>query len=298
MLINVQGHDAYCYTGGKPFDPALPTAVFIHGAQNDHSVWILQTRYFAHHGFSVLAIDLPGHGRSQGAPLTAVEAISDWLLKLLKTVNVTNALLIGHSIGSLIALEAVARSSSPMVIGGIAMLASAYPMNVSELLLDAANHDQPSAIAMVNKWSHANFVQKPSCPGPGFFVLGGSQRLMEHIAHRDQRNVAKVPEAASQQNGTDAAIANQGDTVFYTDFIACNTYRNGDAAASAIRCPALFLLGKRDLMTPPKAAKAITSAIPQAKVVLIDSGHALMAEQPDAVLEQLFTFASGIIWPE
>ncbi|MEB0013289.1 alpha/beta hydrolase [Glaciimonas sp. Gout2] len=292
MLINVQGHDAYCYTGGKPFDATLPTAVFIHGAQNDHSVWILQTRYFAHHGFSVLAVDLPGHGRSQGAPLTTVESMSDWLLALLKAANVTKALLVGHSMGSLIALETAGRTPSSVLIGGIAMVASAYPMKVSEVLLEAANSDQPTAIAMVNKWSHASFVQKPSNPGPGFYVLGGSQRLMEHIATRDERNVAKATDLPSTEN------IRSGDTVFYTDFMTCNTYQHGDAAASAIRCPALFLLGKRDAMTPPKAAKTIISNIPHAKVALIDSGHALMAEQPDAVLDELFHFATGIDWLE
>lgn len=277
MLVNVQGHDAYCYTGGKQFDASLPTAVFIHGAQNDHSVWILQTRYFAHHGFSVLAVDLPGHGRSQGAPLTTVEALSDWLLALLDAAGVGTALLIGHSMGSLIALESAARTPARVTISGIALVGSAYPMKVSEALLDAANHEQPAAIAMVNKWSHSSFVQKPSSPGPGFYVLGGSQRLMERITQLDQRNPAKA-----------------ANTVFHTDFAACNTYQNGDAAARAIRCPTLFLLGKRDAMTPPKAAGALHNAIPQAQVALIDSGHALMAEQPDAVLDQLFRFASGI----
>jgi len=277
MLVNVQGHEAYCYTGGKHFDASLPTAVFIHGAQNDHSVWILQTRYFAHHGFSVLAVDLPGHGRSHGAPLTTVEALSDWLLALLDAAGVSKAVLIGHSMGSLIALEAASRAPAHITISGIALVGSAYPMQVSEALLDAANHDQPVAIAMVNKWSHSSFVQKPSSPGPGFYVLGGSQRLMERMAQLDQRNEAKTANS---------------DTVFHTDFAACNTYRNGDAAAREIRCPTLFLLGKRDAMTPPKAAGNLSKAIPQAQVVLIDSGHALMAEQPDAVLDQLFRFAT------
>ena len=277
MLVNVQGHDAYCYTGGKHFDATLPTAVFIHGAQNDHSVWILQTRYFAHHGFSVLAVDLPGHGRSGGPPLPTVEALSDWLLALCDAAGVSEALLIGHSMGSLIALETAARSPAHLTISGIALVGSAYPMQVSEALLDAANHDQPAAIAMVNKWSHSSFVQKPSSPGPGFYVLGCSQRLMERMAQLDQRNSARPANS---------------DTVFHTDFAACNTYRNGDAAARAIRSPTLFLLGKRDAMTPPRAAASLSNAIPHARVVLIDSGHALMAEQPDAVLEQLFSFAA------
>ena len=110
MILNIDGFDAYCYTGGKPFDASLPTAVFLHGAQNDHSVWILQTRYFAHHGYGVLAVDLPGHGRSKGKALTSVEAMADWLLRVLDAAGVKQAALIGHSMGSLIALETSVRA--------------------------------------------------------------------------------------------------------------------------------------------------------------------------------------------
>jgi pimeloyl-ACP methyl ester carboxylesterase len=267
MLLNVLGHDAYCYTGGKPFDAALPTVVFIHGAQNDHSVGVLQTRYFAHHGFSVLAVDLPGHGRSKGAPLRSVEALADWLLGLLDAAGVQKAALIGHSMGSLIALETSFRV--PDRIGKLAMVGTAYPMKVSDMLLDASKNDEQSAIDMVNIWSHTSIAHKPSCPGPGFWVMGGSQRLMQRIS---DQNPAQV---------------------FHTDFSACNAYANGEAAAQAVTCPTLLLLGKRDMMTPPKATAALTKAIPHCRVVQIeDCGHALMAEQPDAVLETLFAFMS------
>jgi pimeloyl-ACP methyl ester carboxylesterase len=267
MLLNVLGHDAYCYTGGKPFDAALPTVVFIHGAQNDHSVWVLQTRYFAHHGFSVLAVDLPGHGRSKGAPLRSVEALADWLLGLLDAAGVQKAALIGHSMGSLIALETSFRV--PDRIGKLAMVGTAYPMKVSDMLLDASKNDEQSAIDMVNIWSHTSIAHKPSCPGPGFWVMGGSQRLMQRIS---DQNPAQV---------------------FHTDFSACNAYANGEAAAKSVACPTLLLLGKRDMMTPPKATAALTKAIPHCRVVQIeDCGHALMAEQPDAVLETLFAFMS------
>lgn len=266
MILNVHGHDAYCYTGGKPFDPALPTAVFIHGAQNDHSVWILQTRYFAHHGFGVLAIDLPGHGRSKGSPLKSVEAMADWLLALLDAAGVQKAMLIGHSMGSLIALETSCKA--PDRVSKIALVATAYPMKVSETLLDAAKNEEQKAIDMVNIWSHSTISPKPSFPGPGAYEMGGSQRLMQRI---------------SRQNN---------EKVFFTDFSACNAYANGEAAARSVTCPALFLLGKRDLMTLPKAAATLTSAMQHANVAQLENcGHALMSEQPDLALDTLFSFA-------
>jgi pimeloyl-ACP methyl ester carboxylesterase len=265
MIFNIDGHDAYCYTGGKPFDATLPTAVFIHGAQNDHSVWILQTRYFAHHGFGVLAVDLPGHGRSKGKALTSVEAMADWLLRVLDAAGVQQASLIGHSMGSLIALETQAKA--PTRVAKLALVGTAYPMKVSDTLLNAALNDEQTAIDMVNIWSHTSIAQKPSFPGPGFYVMGGGQRLMQHISHHSD------------------------EKVFHIDFSACNSYANGEAAAQAVTCPTLFLMGKRDMMTPPKATATLTKAIPMAKIVQLDNcGHALMAEQPDAVLENLFGF--------
>ncbi len=268
MLLNVHGHDAYCYTGGKPFDPKLPTAVFIHGAQNDHSVWVLQTRYFAHHGFGVLALDLPGHGRSQGAPLASVEAMADWLLALLDAAGVERATLIGHSMGSLIALETAFRA--PQRVARLALVGTAYPMQVSDTLLDASQHNEIAAIDMVNIWSHSTIAPKPSSPAPGFYVMGGSRRLMQYVSRHNP------------------------EKVFFTDFSACNAYRNGAEAAAGVACPTLFLLGKRDLMTPPKAALALAGAIAQTQVVQIDGcGHALMAEQPDQVLDTLYQFAQN-----
>ena len=136
MIITINSQPAYAYTGGKAFNAQLPTAVFIHGAQNDHSVWALQTRYFAHHGFSVLAVDLPGHGRSKGQPLNTVEAMADWLNALLQSVGVQRAVLIGHSMGSLIALETANRAKA--LVAGVALVGTAYPMKVSPLLLEAS----------------------------------------------------------------------------------------------------------------------------------------------------------------
>jgi pimeloyl-ACP methyl ester carboxylesterase len=264
MLLTVQGVDAYCYTGGKPFNPALPTVVFIHGAQNDHSVWALQTRYFAHHGYGVLAVDLPGHGRSKGEAKTGVPELADWLLEALDAAGVQTAALFGHSMGSLIALEASFKA--PQRVSRLAMLGTTYPMKVSDALLETARGDEQSAIDMVNIWSHSSIAQNSPSPVPGFSVTGGARRLMQRISRINP------------------------EQVFHTDFSACNAYGNGEAAAQAVRCPTLFLFGARDMMTPPKSTKLLTTTIAHAKVVTVDSGHALMAEQPDAVLDALFGF--------
>ena len=267
MIVQVQGLDAYCYTGGKPFNAAQRTAIFIHGAQNDHSVWCLQTRYFAHHGFNVLALDLPGHGRSKGQACTSVEAMATWVLAVMDAVGVDKALMIGHSMGSLVALEA--SHIAPQRVSQLALLGTTYPMKVSDALLDTSKNDEQAAIDMVNIFSHSSMAHKPSCPGPGFDVMGGARRLMQRM---------------SQLNP---------DQLFYTDFFACNAYANGEAAAAAVTCPVLFMFGAKDMMTPARSTKTLTTSIPHGKVVMVDAGHALMAEQPDAVLDALFGFATA-----
>ena len=278
MFVELDGKAAWCYSGGKPFDRELPTVVFIHGAQNDHSVWALQSRWFAHHGYGVLAVDLPGHGRSAGPALASVEAMADWLLALLDAAGVRRAMLVGHSMGSLIALEASHRASQQaqaqvreqVQVRALALLGTTYPMKVSDALLATARDDEPAAIDMVNIWSHSTLAHKPASPAPGFSVLGGARRLMARMS------------------------AINPHQLFHTDFSACNAYANGERAAAGAACPVLFIFGRQDMMTPPRSTKLLTAAISHAKVVQVDAGHSLMSEQPDAVLDALAGFAATL----
>jgi len=261
MYLEVDNARAYAYTGGKRFDPALPVVAFVHGAQHDHSVWILQSRYLAHHGYAVLAVDLPGHGRSGGEPLAAIEAMADWLLALFDAAGVARASIVGHSGGSLVALEAAARQ--PSRVARLALVGTAFPMRVADDLLNATRDDEAAAIDMINIWSHSGYAQKPSSPGPGFWVMGQNKRLMERMK----------------------------PGVLHADFAACNAYANGLAAAATVKCPTLFILGRRDAMTPVRAAASLRLAIPGAQTVEVPgSGHALMAEAPDALLDALRGF--------
>ena len=177
MKFAVNGHGAYAYTGGKPFDAGLPCLVLVHGALHDHSVWTLLARWFAHHGHGVLALDLPGHGRSAGPPLPSVEATADWLLAVLDAAGVAHAAVAGHSLGSLIALEAAARA--PERITRLVMLATACPMKVSDALFNTAREHPLKAMHMVNSFSISTHAAKPSHPGPGAWLHGGNQVLME-----------------------------------------------------------------------------------------------------------------------
>lgn len=277
MKLTVHGRTAFAYTGGKPFDAALPCVVFVHGALNDHSVWTLLARWFAHHGHAVLAVDLPGHGQSEGPPCDSVEAAADWLLALLDAAGVQQAALAGHSMGSLIGLEAAARA--PQRITRLAMIGTAYPMKVSDALLATAREQPLKAIDMVNAFSLSTTAAKPSFPGPGMWLHGSQRALMRRT-----------------QAG--AAARQPGLNLFAHDFAVCDRYAHGLEAAAAVRCPVSFVLGARDQMTTPKATREIAAAL-KARTVLLPAGHSLMAEAPDGVLNALRqAFASPTVAPE
>ena len=261
MKLVVDGRTAYAYTGGKPFDPALPCVVFIHGALNDHSVWTLLARWFAHHGHSVLALDLPAHMRSAGPPLPDVEALADWTLALLDAAGVSRAALVGHSMGSLIALEASARA--PQRVSALVMVGTAYPMKVSQALLDISRDDPLQAIDRVVSYSHSTLAAKPSYPGPGSWLRGGSRALMRLVQ--------------SRQPG-----------LFHHDFSLCDRYANGMQAAAKVQCPASLIVGNADQMTTPKQAREMAQAL-RATVHSVNAGHSIMAEAPEQVLAALRT---------
>lgn len=255
--LQVRGAPVHCERGGKDFDPALSTIVFVHGALNDHRVWSEQAHWFAARGWNVLAPDLPGHGASGGAPLAAIEDMADWLVALLDAACAERALLAGHSMGSLVALETASRA--PQRVSGLALLGSAFPMKVADALLATAREDEQAAIEMVARWSAA-----------GAAAQEGVRRLMLDLA-------ARAP----------------GRRLLHTDLAACNAYANGAAAAAAVRCPALFVVGSADKMTPPRSMAALAQAIDHGKIVHVDAGHAMMAEQGVAVREALAGLAGA-----
>jgi pimeloyl-ACP methyl ester carboxylesterase len=262
----------YAYTGGKAFDPALPTIVFLHGGEHDHSVWILQSRYMAHHGYGVLALDLPGHMRSAGPALTTIESMAELIARALKASGAERLMLVGHSMGSLIALELAPALRDK--VHGVVLIATAFPMRVSDALLEATKSAPPQAMEMINVWSHSAsisaFDRKPSSPGPGFSNVWGNLRLMQRVAKR---------------NGG----------ALHADFTACNAYQRGAQAAAELTCPVLFILGTSDSMTPARAAQPLIDACKDATVVsLRGTGHSLMAEDPDGVREALRLFASRV----
>jgi pimeloyl-ACP methyl ester carboxylesterase len=258
MRILVNGSDTFVATGGKDFDSSLPAIVFLHGAGMDHSVWALLARAFAHHGYAVLAPDLPGHGRSAGKPLTSIAALADWTAALIDVAGAKAARLVGHSMGSLVALETAARH--PDKVTGLGLIATTATMRVSDDLLNAARANDHDAVDMIAIWGEGYRASLGGSQAPGLWMLGGAERLLERA-----------------QPGA-----------IFADLSACNAYQDALSTAAKITVPSIVIQGSRDLMTPAKGGKVLAAAIPNCRLALIEgAGHMLMSERPDDVLAAL-----------
>lgn len=255
MQLKVNGHDVFAATGGRPFDAAQPAIVLLHGAGMDHTAWALQDRYLAHHGFSVLAPDLPWHGRSTGAPLTSIAEMADWTVALIAAAGAAKAKLVGHSMGSLIAIETAARH--PDRVTGLTLIATSAKMAVGPDLLKAAESNDHDAIDMVSIWGLGQRAELGGCLAPGLWMHGGAQRLLEQSR----------------------------PGVLHADLAACNAYEGALEAAAKVKVPATVVVGERDMMTPAKAGRTLAAAIAGARTVLLEgAGHMMMSERPDEVL--------------
>ena len=258
MQLSVNGIETFVATGGREFDTSLPTVVFLHGAGFDHTTWALHSRWFAHHGHGVLAPDLPGHGRSAGAPLPTIAAMADWTAALLDAAGVSTVHLVGHSMGSLIALETAARH--PASVSALSLIGTAATMTVGPDLLKAAEANDHDAVDMVSIWGLGYQAELGGSLAPGLWMHSGAQRVLENCR----------------------------PGVLFNDLSACNAYQNALAAAARITVPATLILGERDMMTPARTGKTLAAALPNSRtVVLSGAGHMMMVERPDELLAAL-----------
>ncbi|MFQ5776278.1 MAG: alpha/beta fold hydrolase [Kiloniellaceae bacterium] len=260
MQLVVDGRAVFAATGGRPFDPEPPAVVFLHGAGMDHTIWALQARYFAHHGRTALAVDLPGHGRSEGPGLDGIAAMAGWLVRLLDAAGLREAALAGHSMGALVALAAAAALGAR--VRALALLGGAPRMPVHPDLLAAAQAGDRLAFDLVTSWGHGPAGHLGGNRAPGLWLMGGAERLLERGA----------------------------PGVLYRDLAACDAYADAAEAAARVACPCLLVLGAEDRMTPARAGQKLAEMIPGARVTMIPAcGHMMMLEKPDRTLDALKT---------
>jgi len=258
MYLQTNKKQIYAYTGAREHRKGLESVVFVHGTGMDHTVWVLPARYFARHGFNVLATDLPGHGRSEGPPPKTIEAMADAVLAAMDAAEIGTTALIGHSMGSLVALALAARY--PERARSLTLIGTAVPMAVHKALLSNAASDDHGAIDMLTYWGYSKAAQLGGNENPGMWMVGGTLRLLEQSK----------------------------DQVIHTGLDACSRYDAGIDHAAAVRCPTLFILGRRDIMTPARTGEKLAKTVAGSKVAVLDgTGHSLMMERPNDVLDAL-----------
>ena len=230
-----------------------PAVVLLHGAAMDHSIWVYHTRYFMHIGRPVIALDLPGHGRSAGAPLPTVEAMAAWVLACCDALELPEIALAGHSMGALAALAAA--GAAPARVSRLALLGCAFPMSVSDVLLNEARIDSQTARNMMMLWGHGGNAQIGGNPVAGIHIIQFAMRLLERA----------VP------------------GVLFNDLNACNSYARGFDDAAQVRARTTLICGTDDKMTPLPAAHELAGRLSGARIERVaGSGHIMMSEQPEA----------------
>ncbi len=263
MYLDINQQRTFVATGGKPFDPSLPTVVFLHGSGMDHRCWALQTRWFAFHGYSVLAPDFPDHSLSKGEALDSIEGMSQWLWQLLDALNVKTCSLVGHSQGALVALEAA--SQQPQRTRSLSMIGTAAAIPVNPQLLETAVTHRPAAVSGMLQWGFGEAYQFGRSTIPGQAPLAIGHRIM---------------------------CANPLDK----DLLACQNYTNGEQAASKVTAPAQLILAKNDRMTPMKEGLKLAQQLPNvtAQCTLQNSGHMIPIEAPEQCLSELRQFITQL----
>lgn len=260
MKLKIDGREVFATTGGTAFDPTRPAVIFLHGAGFDRTTWRLQTRFFAHHGRGVLAVDFPAHGWSAGPMLTSIAALADWTATVIDAAGLTQAALVGHSMGALVALDCAARY--PDKVRALGLCGVAVEMPVHPEMLESAKANTVKVQELMTFWGIGNALHRGGMVSPGLWLRCESLAVLER---------------------------NKPD-VIHADLAACNAYKDASQRATAVKCPTVLVLGDGDLMTPVAKARPLASAIANAKTVVVkDSGHFMMVERPDETLDALKT---------
>lgn len=265
MKIEFNNQTIFVGTGGAQWLEGQPTMLLQHGAGLDRTVWVLLGRYFARHGYNVVIPDLPGHGASQGQAFDTIEQNASWVNQFIEhlaqsqPLNADELIYCGHSMGSLVVLEAASMQQEKM--HRLILLGSAVPMVVGEALLNAARNNEHAAIDMINMFGHGFGSRIGNNPVSGISAYNTMEALLERAE----------------------------DGVLFADLNACNDYHNGNTAAKTLagNTRATVISGDSDRMTPTKLGAKLAATLNARFALLPDCGHMMMSEQPETTLQAM-----------
>jgi pimeloyl-ACP methyl ester carboxylesterase len=230
--------------------------VLIHGAGGTHLYWPTEIRRLP--GYHVYAPDLPGHGNSGGRGMQTISAYSRALLSWLNALDLHSSVLIGHSMGSAIALSLAL--DHPRRVLGLGLVGAGARLRVSPELLEQTSN-QTTFAGGVNAIINRSF--SPHAP----------QRLVELATRR---------------------MAETRASVLYGDFLACDEFDVRDRLAE-LRQPTMVLCGAEDQMTPVRHAQYLACSINGAVLnVIPNAGHMVMLERPLDVASAISDFVGSI----
>ncbi len=212
MRITVGDRSVNLATGGVPLgDDDRPLVLLVHGAGMDRSVWSQQTRFLAHHGCRAAAVDLPGHGETDGPTMTTIDGMGTWVAEVAEHLG-SPAHLVGHSMGSLIVLAAAA--THPEDVASAVLIGVAANMPVHPDLQGAADDGDHLAGKLIAGWGHSPNQHLGGNPTPGLWMMGGTRAVLDR----------------SPSGALGLALA------------ACADYDGAVEAAAAVACPVTLIL--------------------------------------------------------
>ncbi len=255
MIIDIDKTKIFVSDAGKSFDKNKHTIILIHGSGLSHIVWSLSVQYLSNQNYNVLALDLPGHGNSEGESLKSIEEIAEWVDKIVKKIKIENFSILGHSQGCLVALEYA--SKYPKKVKKLIFVGGSYEIPVNQDLIDLAKSGSVKALSLMMKWGYGDSKR----------FIGGNpvQKIIN-----SSREVSEI-----------LAI----------DLVACNNYKNGINAAKKIHCPTLFIFGEIDKMITLDKGKKFSNLIPNSEIHVINNcGHMIMLENAFEMREKVAEF--------
>ena len=266
MELTVGERSVFLHTGGVDLDRQHGLVLLVHGAGNDHTIWRFVTRRLAAAGWPVVAVDLPGHGKTDGPALGTIQAMADWCFDVVDSLGAGEVTVVGHSMGSLVAMEMACRQ--PARVRGIGLLAPATHMAVHPELQEAADRREKLATDLIVGWSHSGRSRFGHHTAPGLWMAGANRRLLE-------RNIGSLG----------------------SDLGACSAWDGSDAFAQ-VHAPTLVIVGEKDVMVPARAGRGLAANLPHTELVEIPGGaHASLYDHPDEVVGPLIGWLAGVGTP-
>ena len=216
----------------------------MHGSGLTHIVWSLHEQFLASKGYSILSVDLPGHGSSEGPSIKSIEEIADWIQKLMKSLKINEISFVGHSQGCLVGLEFAHRFSK--LIKSLSLIGGSYELPVNPSLISYADGGDMKSVELMMKWGYEG-VKKFIGGNPVQKIINSPRQVQEGLA---------------------------------VDLRACNDYKNGLKATANINCPTLCILGDKDKMVPLEKGKKMAESIKNSQLeILKECGHMIIFEK-------------------